>query len=173
MASSILSLTFKLTYFDHVRYFLVCYICQLNRTAVCLTGNQSASLRRDVCAGYRVSSTHAKALGVKTDAPPEVIWDVMRAWIKKQGSESKGPPADSYGAAILSKEQTIEVDFTRSASAASVSRVSKAIRFPLNPEANWGPKRRHTRQVALLWQTHICCLCFPKLPCRLPIYLSC
>ncbi len=106
-------------------------------------------MRVAACAGYRVSSTHAKALGVKTDAPPEVIWDVMRAWIKKHGSESKGPPPGSYGAAILSKEQAIEVDFTRSASAASLSRVSKAVRFPQNPEANWGPKRRHTRQVLL------------------------
>lgn len=101
------------------------------------------------CAGYRVSSTHAKALGVKTDAPPEVVWDVMRAWVKKQGSESKGPPAGSYGASILAKEPSIEVDFTRSAEAASNSKLSKLIRFPQNPEANWGPKRRHTRQVAL------------------------
>jgi hypothetical protein len=42
-------------------------------------------------AGYRVSSTHATPLAVKTDAPPEVIWDVMRAWVKKQGNEKVYP----------------------------------------------------------------------------------
>lgn len=94
-----------------------------------------------------MSSTHAKALAVKTDAPPEVIWDVMRAWVKKSGNSNKGPPPNSYGALILSKEPVTEVDFTRSAAAASASRMSKAVRFPLNPEANWGPKRKHTRQV--------------------------
>ena len=33
-------------------------------------------------AGYRVSSTHANPLGTKTDAPFEVVWDIMRAWVK-------------------------------------------------------------------------------------------
>lgn len=32
-------------------------------------------------AGYRVSGTHANPLGIKTDAPWDVIWDVMRAWV--------------------------------------------------------------------------------------------
>ena len=29
-----------------------------------------------------MSSTHANPLGTKTDAPFEVIWDIMRAWVK-------------------------------------------------------------------------------------------
>lgn len=97
--------------------------------------------------GYRVSSTHAKALGVKTDAPPEIVWDVMRAWVKRFSVDKKGPAPGSSGALILSKEPKIEVDFTIIRKAASVSRSSKMVRFPQNPEANWGPKRRHTRQV--------------------------
>ena len=35
-----------------------------------------------VSTGYRVSSTHANPLGTKTDAPFEVVWDIMRAWVK-------------------------------------------------------------------------------------------
>jgi tRNA (guanine26-N2/guanine27-N2)-dimethyltransferase len=31
-------------------------------------------------AGYRVSGSHANPLAVKTDAPPEVVWDVLRCW---------------------------------------------------------------------------------------------
>ena len=39
-----------------------------------------------------MSSTHANPLAVKTDAPPNVIWDVMRAWVKKQGKEKQYSP---------------------------------------------------------------------------------
>jgi tRNA G26 N,N-dimethylase Trm1 len=35
----------------------------------------------DLAAGYRVSGTHANPLGMKTDAPWDVIWDIMRAWV--------------------------------------------------------------------------------------------
>lgn len=32
-------------------------------------------------AGYRISGTHVNALGFKTDAPMDVIWDIMRCWV--------------------------------------------------------------------------------------------
>ena len=35
----------------------------------------------DLATGYRVSGTHANPLGMKTDAPWDVIWDIMRAWV--------------------------------------------------------------------------------------------
>jgi len=40
-------------------------------------------------AGYKVSSSHADRDSIKTDAPPEVIWDIMRAFSKRQSSEKK------------------------------------------------------------------------------------
>lgn len=46
-------------------------------------------------AGYRVSSTHANPLGIKTDAPWNVIWDLIRCWI--QDHPVKGHEPDSYG----------------------------------------------------------------------------
>ena len=45
-------------------------------------------------AGYRVSSTHANPLGLKTDAPPHVMWDIMRCWVSQHGSGKTDP--DSY-----------------------------------------------------------------------------
>lgn len=33
-------------------------------------------------AGYRVSGTHVNPLGLKTDAPMDVIWDIMRCWVR-------------------------------------------------------------------------------------------
>ena len=32
-------------------------------------------------AGYQISSTHVNPLGVKSDAPWDVIWDIMRCWV--------------------------------------------------------------------------------------------
>lgn len=98
-----------------------------------------------VNAGYRVSSTHANPLAVKTDAPPAVVWDVMRAWVKKQGKE-KQYVEGSAAEAIMGKEITLTVDFSRAKGAASKSKLGKITRFPVNPEPNWGPMRKHTRQ---------------------------
>ena len=43
----------------------------------------SASLFRYavVNAGYRISGSHASRLGLKTDAPMNVVWDIMRCWV--------------------------------------------------------------------------------------------
>lgn len=35
-------------------------------------------------AGYRISGTHVNPLGLKTDAPMEVIWDIMRCWVRTE-----------------------------------------------------------------------------------------
>lgn len=32
-------------------------------------------------AGYRVSLSHACKNGIKTDAPPAALWDIMRCWV--------------------------------------------------------------------------------------------
>lgn len=33
-------------------------------------------------AGYRISGSHVSPLGMKTDAPMDVIWDIMRCWVR-------------------------------------------------------------------------------------------
>lgn len=33
-------------------------------------------------AGYRISGTHVNPLGMKSDAPMDVIWDIMRCWVR-------------------------------------------------------------------------------------------
>ena len=95
--------------------------------------------------GYRVSGTHANPLGVKTDAPPEVVWDVMRAWVKQH--PGKGPEPGSYAAKLLSREPAIAVNFSRAPGAVSAAKLGGLARFLPNPEANWGPKRKHSRPI--------------------------
>lgn len=54
-------------------------------------------------AGYRVSSTHAYAGALKTDAPYEVVWDILRQWIKSEhnGEISKNLKPGSPGTQIV------------------------------------------------------------------------
>jgi hypothetical protein len=58
----------------------------------------SATLFRSavVNAGYRISGSHANPLGLKTDAPMAVLWDIMRCWvctINLSLSFIEGPPS--------------------------------------------------------------------------------
>jgi tRNA (guanine26-N2/guanine27-N2)-dimethyltransferase len=92
-------------------------------------------------AGYEVSGYHKAPDAIKTNAPSNVVWDVLRAWILKNPTK-KSPPEDSPAAKIFSKPPSIileEVDFTIPKSFKTNNDVS---RFPLNPEKHWGPKRK-------------------------------
>nr|ABD96899.1 hypothetical protein [Tarenaya spinosa] len=70
-------------------------------------------------AKFRISGTHVNPLGLKTDAPMDVIWDIMRCW----------------------------VDFSRCVGSLSKAQAKKVARFLPNPEKHWGPKVRAGRQI--------------------------
>ena len=91
-------------------------------------------------AGYRVSSTHCNPHAIKSDAPLKVYWDIMRAWIKDH--PVKPHAKNTPGFNILAQEPETAVDFTRVNRALSKAKLAKVPRFPLNPEANWGPRAR-------------------------------
>ncbi|XP_072167824.1 tRNA (guanine(26)-N(2))-dimethyltransferase-like isoform X1 [Diadema setosum] len=91
-------------------------------------------------AGYRVSISHASAEAIKTDAPAGVIWDILRAWVKDHPVSQKRLTPGSPATSILSKEPSIDVNFQSHPEAIPKSR--NMIRFPENPEANWGPRAR-------------------------------
>ena len=99
-------------------------------------------------AGYRVSCTHAKQNSVKTDAPNEVMWDIMRAWVNNGHPVSKKRlTPTSPATAILAKKSTIKVDFTlhsrfKDKDGKKLKKNSTATRFLPNPEKFWGPKSR-------------------------------
>lgn len=102
-----------------------------------------------VNAGFRVSCTHANPLGVKTNAPPHVVWDVMRCWARSQFGEAKladklkaaGP--DAVFSKVMGREPGAKANFARAQGALSASRTAGTARFLPNPEAHWGPKSRH------------------------------
>jgi tRNA (guanine26-N2/guanine27-N2)-dimethyltransferase len=93
-------------------------------------------------AGYNVSSSHCARQSVKTDAPASVMWDIMRAWVKKNPVVMNNIAENSPARAILKKEPTIEVKFDRHPKAVAESRSDHLVRFQVNPTPNWGPKAR-------------------------------
>jgi len=70
---------------------------------------------------YRVSGSHANPLAVKTDAPPAVVWDIVRCWIKQH--PVREPDPNSYAGRLLAKEPKLEANFSRAPGAVSKSQV--------------------------------------------------
>ncbi|KAL6551628.1 hypothetical protein OROGR_007782 [Orobanche gracilis] len=58
-------------------------------------------------AGFRISGSHVNPLGLETDAPMNVIWDIMRCWVKNH--PVKPQPPDQAGSIILAKEPVLQV----------------------------------------------------------------
>lgn len=125
----------------------------------------AASLRAVLLArGHSVSQSHTDPLAVKTNAPPDLLWDMLRLWVNKVGNpftnkttkKAKARAATSgeesrlcAGQRIMAKPVTLigeeEIDFTvkkdkfvRRRNTGEV----QAVRFPANPTPFWGPKAR-------------------------------
>jgi tRNA(guanine-26,N2-N2) methyltransferase len=99
-------------------------------------------------AGHRVSGSHACPLAVKTTAPPEVVWDILRCWVRDRQPLARPPDPDSAAGRILRKAPSLQADFTRAALAVPASAAPGAApRFVQNP-AFWGPRARHGKGVA-------------------------
>lgn len=95
-------------------------------------------------AGYRVSYTHMHKTSVKTDAPPRVIWDIMRCWTKQNPVSEKRLVENSPAKNILDKEVEKEYNFSVHPEANPASRKMGFLRFQENPLPFWGPGTRST-----------------------------
>ncbi|OQV12882.1 putative tRNA (guanine(26)-N(2))-dimethyltransferase 1 [Hypsibius exemplaris] len=85
-----------------------------------------SALRR---AGYKCSGSHCEQESYKTDASFDVIWDIIRCWIKRHPiSEQRATyPKTSV---ILGKEPSFQADFAVLPEVETESRVAKHLRFP-------------------------------------------
>ncbi|KAJ3614412.1 hypothetical protein NHX12_017986 [Muraenolepis orangiensis] len=93
-------------------------------------------------AQHRVSLSHACKNAIKTDAPPSVIWDIMRCWEKTNPVKREKLSETSPAFRILSKEPSLQACFTVREDANPQSRKLHLTRFQENPHAFWGPKAR-------------------------------
>ncbi|RKP36599.1 N2,N2-dimethylguanosine tRNA methyltransferase [Dimargaris cristalligena] len=96
-------------------------------------------------AGFKVSGSHTQPGSIKTNAPAEVMWDIMRCWAKKHPVALSKYGEESPAVRILSKKPTLEANFTRHPEAKAESRRINLVRYQENPEKNWGPKARHRK----------------------------
>ena len=115
--------------------------------------------------GYQVTRSHTKPGSIKTDAPWEVIWEVMREWTRQKEPIREGKLREKTpGWAIMGMgkgketakdEQTgekaetnddgkavekIKVVFDEKLGAEKDKK--KLVRYQLNPRENWGPMAR-------------------------------
>ena len=95
-------------------------------------------------AGYKVSGVHCNQLAVKTNAPSNVLWDIMKCWEQEHPAQEDFKNGKSPGASILKKEPVVKAKWTRVNGAFSKAQMAGETRFPTNPEENWGPKNRAT-----------------------------
>lgn len=118
----------------------VCSVHEMCKKVHC-TAPKAETIRSAIInAGFKVSGSHANPLALKTDAPPQVVWDIIRCWVKLH--PVKDPDPNSYAAAILGKEIQTQADFKRAPGALPSSVKQGVARFVQNP-AYWGPKARH------------------------------
>eukprot|EP01083_Nonionella_stella_P123296 371468_1 len=90
-------------------------------------------------AGFPVSQSHCSPTALKTPAPPSVIWDIMRAWVREKPVKPAKKTSPAF--AILNKDPQIEVDFTLVKGTDLSSKRTGIPKFIPNSE-NWGPKSR-------------------------------
>ncbi|XP_015604849.1 probable tRNA (guanine(26)-N(2))-dimethyltransferase isoform X2 [Cephus cinctus] len=98
-------------------------------------------------AGYKVSFSHANKVSIKTDAPNEVIWDIVRTWEKDHPAKREKLDENSPALAILTQECTKEISFDIHPLANPLSRQKHLTRFQENPTSFWGPGTRSTTMV--------------------------
>lgn len=115
--------------FQHLHLILFCKtpILIVYRSAICN-------------AGYKVSQSHCIPQAIKTDAPSQVLWDILRSLHKSQGA--KGAKEFSPASKILETPITTSIDFSSNPLVETNSIRFKMIRFQMNPAPNWGPKSR-------------------------------
>ena len=69
----------------------------------------------------------------------------LRWSLRPSMSSHDAQDPNSYAGKLLAKEPTLKVNFSRASAAVSRAKTEKVARFLPNPEANWGPKSKHTR----------------------------
>ncbi len=94
-------------------------------------------------AGFQVSMTHCRDNAVKTNAPPSVVWDVMREWVKLNPVGEKHRDVTKTSGKMLAIETvTPNIRFDLHADANPPSRQVKLVRYEEHRGMNWGPQQR-------------------------------
>ncbi|KDE07200.1 hypothetical protein MVLG_02600 [Microbotryum lychnidis-dioicae p1A1 Lamole] len=93
-------------------------------------------------AGYQVSRSHAFPGSLKTSAPRDFVFDVIREWIKSHPVNMKNVKEGSPANTLLARTQRYKVDLTPHPDVAKhMLSDLKLVKYQMNPQANWGPAK--------------------------------
>ncbi|KAF7905729.1 hypothetical protein EAF00_000008 [Botryotinia globosa] len=154
---------------DHYPFFFI--PSMLAKVIHCVTPHENALRGALRHLGYRVTRSHTKGGSIKTDAPWDVIWEIMREWarqkfppkegvIKKNtagwyimGLDKKAPTtqegtikdeASSGDADEKDKPPTEKkkLEVVFDEKLGMEKDTKKIVRYQVNPRENWGPMNR-------------------------------
>lgn len=149
---------------DHYPFFFIPSV--LAKIVHCITPHENALRGALRHLGYRVTRSHTKPGSIKTDAPWDVIWEVMREWTKqkapvKDGAIKKGTAG--WNIMRLGEKNVQEKDIKAGDAQGKDDALSnvrsapdivfdeklgrehdakKLVRYQVNPRENWGPMNR-------------------------------
>lgn len=139
---------------DHYPFFFI--PSALSKVIHCVTPHENAVRGALRHLGYRVVRSHTKGGTLKTDAPWDVIWEVMREWARQKAPIREGAikektagwmimgmdKKESADAEVTGEEEKAKPKVVFDEKLGMEKDVKKLVRYQLNPRENWGPMNR-------------------------------
>lgn len=154
---------------DHYPFFFI--PSMLAKVIHCVTPHENALRGALRHLGYRVTRSHTKGGSIKTDAPWDVIWEIMREWARQKCPPKEGAiKKNTAGWYIMGldktdtstqqsniKDEPSEVEAEEKDTSPATKKkleivfdeklgmekdTKKIVRYQVNPRENWGPMNR-------------------------------
>ncbi len=142
---------------DPVPFFFI--PSSLSKIIHCVTPHENAFRGALRGLGYRVSRSHTKGGCIKTDAPWDAVWEVMREWTRQKQPIREGAiKENTAGWTIMGLDKAKKVEEKAEERSEGLEEeklkvvfdeelgkeqdAKKLVRYQLNPRENWGPMNR-------------------------------
>lgn len=116
---------------------------RLSKTLHCESPPNAALRGALMGLGYKVARSHCRPSSIKTDAPPSVVWEVMKRWLQQKPRKEDAVKAGTPGFNILQKTHApdLNVVFDK-VLGKEEEKAHGVVRYQVNPTAHWGPMAR-------------------------------
>lgn len=127
---------------DNPLYYILDEICSVMH---CETPNHNVMRSAIMNCNYQVSYSHCAKNSIKTDAPSDIIWDILKRWVELKPVKEKWLGQEYRLAKILKQEPKINVDFTVRNDCLPSSKKNNLLRYQ-EPPPFWGPGTKPKRK---------------------------
>ena len=127
---------------DNPLYYILDDICSVMH---CETPNHNVIRSAIMNCNYQVSYSHCAKNSIKTNAPSEVIWDILKRWVEGKPVKEKWMGPEYRVARIMKQPAQIEVDFSVRDDCMPNSKKNHMLRFQ-EPPPFWGPGSKPKRK---------------------------